>query len=71
MKTFVFKTNGNDYTASVSHNMVTGMHHITLRQKIDATTYESKFEMFLENDEFDKFVEFLNAINGNLRSDLK
>jgi hypothetical protein len=71
MKTCVFKTNGHDYTATVSHNMVTGMHNIILRQKIEGTSYDSKFEMFLENSEFDKFVEFLNTINGNMRSDLK
>jgi hypothetical protein len=71
MKTCVFKTNGTDYTATVSHSMVTGMHHVTLQQKIDDTSYHSKFEMFLENSEFDKFVEFFNTINGNMRSDLK
>lgn len=71
MKTCVFKTNDKDYTASVSYTRVTGLHHVRFNRKIEGTSYESKYEMFLEDKEFDQLAEFFNTINGNLRSDLK
>ncbi len=60
-----------DYKATVTHNRVTNMHHLRFEQKIKSAKYHSKFEMFLEDNEFDTLAEFFNTINGNLRSDLK
>ena len=60
-----------DYTEQVKHATVTGMHHLTFEKKIDSLKYHVRFEMFLEDKEFDALAEFFNTINGNLRSDLK
>ena len=71
MKTCVFKTNDKDYTSSVSYTRVTGLHHVVFHRKIKDTNYESKYELFLEDKEFEDLAEFFNTITGNLRSDLK
>ncbi len=70
MKTCVFRES-EDYTSEVSYKKVTGLHHITFYRKINGTSYDAKYEMFLEDREFDQLAEFFNTINGNLRSDLK
>lgn len=59
------------YKLSVTHDRVTTMHHLKFEHKIDGARFDSKFEMFLEDSEFDALAEFFNTINGNMRSDLK
>jgi hypothetical protein len=59
-RNFILKQQG-DYVVTVTHDTVTGLNHFQFRQKIEGhKTFDSKYEMFLENSELVGLVNFLN-----------
>jgi hypothetical protein len=55
-----------DYVVTVAHDNVTGLNHFQFRQMIEGhKTFDSKYEMFLENSELAGLVNFLNKCLHN------
>ena len=64
-KMLVLKRQG-DYIVTVTHDNVTGLNHFQFRQMIEGhKTFDSKYEMFLENSELVGLVNFLNECLHN------
>lgn len=64
-KNLLLKQQG-DYVVTVTHDTVTNLNHFQFRQMIKGhKTFDSKYEMFLEKDELEALVNFLNSCLHN------
>jgi len=48
-----------NYTVKVIHEKVSDMHHVILHRKLEGSGIDSKFEMFLSDQQFAQMSNFL------------
>lgn len=61
---YLIKFTDDDYTVKVTHNFVTGLRHICFHKKLENTAIDSKFDMYLTNEQYKDLCKFLCFINN-------
>jgi hypothetical protein len=63
MKQKTIKFSDNTYKLNISHNKIKEYNHIVLHKIVENTPIDTKFEIFLTDDEFKEFCSFFCFAN--------
>ncbi len=59
MSEHIIRFSDEAYTITVKHEKHGDLHHVTFHKKLEGSIVDSKFQMFLEDDQFRNMANFL------------